>query len=32
VDFLPELPKTAAGKISKKDIRDPYWAGRERKI
>jgi long-chain acyl-CoA synthetase len=32
VDFLPELPRTAAGKISKKDVRAPYWAGRERKI
>lgn len=32
VDILPELPKTAAGKISKKDLRDPYWAGRDRKI
>lgn len=32
VDFLPELPKTAAGKISKKDLREPYWSGRERKI
>jgi acyl-CoA synthetase (AMP-forming)/AMP-acid ligase II len=32
VDMLTELPKTAAGKISKKDLRDPYWAGRDRKI
>lgn len=32
VDFLPELPKTAAGKISKKDIRKSFWAGRDRQI
>ena len=32
VDFLGELPRTAASKISKKDLRDPYWAGRARKI
>lgn len=32
VDFLAELPRTAAGKISKKDLRDPHWAGRARKI
>jgi len=32
VEFLAELPKTVANKIDKKAIRDPYWAGRERKI
>ena len=32
VDFVAELPKTVANKIDKKAIRDPYWAGRERKI
>jgi len=32
VDFVSALPRTAAGKISKKDLRDPHWAGRARKI
>jgi acyl-CoA synthetase (AMP-forming)/AMP-acid ligase II len=26
VDFMESLPKTATGKISKKDLRTPYWA------
>jgi fatty-acyl-CoA synthase len=32
VDFLPELPRTGSGKITKRVLRDPYWAGRERRI
>jgi long-chain acyl-CoA synthetase len=33
VDFAKEpLPKTGPGKIAKRRLRDPYWAGRERKI
>jgi acyl-CoA synthetase (AMP-forming)/AMP-acid ligase II len=32
VEFVDELPKTAANKISKKDLRARYWAGRERNI
>jgi len=32
VEFLPELPKSAAGKILKRELRDRYWKGRERKI
>jgi long-chain acyl-CoA synthetase len=33
VDFSKEpLPKTGPGKIAKRRLRDPYWAGRERKI
>jgi acyl-CoA synthetase (AMP-forming)/AMP-acid ligase II len=32
VDFLPELPKNAYGKIVKREIREPYWAGHERRI
>jgi acyl-CoA synthetase (AMP-forming)/AMP-acid ligase II len=26
VDFIPELPKTGSGKITKKALRDPHWA------
>ncbi|MGQ9858119.1 MAG: long-chain-fatty-acid--CoA ligase [Thermodesulfobacteriota bacterium] len=32
VDFLPELPKTGSGKITKKALRDPYWAGYEKRV
>jgi acyl-CoA synthetase (AMP-forming)/AMP-acid ligase II len=33
VDFSKEpLPKTGPGKIAKRRLRDPFWAGRERKI
>ena len=32
VDFLPELPKTSIGKISKKDLKAPYWANQKRAI
>ncbi|WP_224391989.1 long-chain-fatty-acid--CoA ligase [Pseudonocardia sp. ICBG1293] len=30
VDILPELPRNPTGKILKKDLRAPFWAGRER--
>ncbi|HAH09160.1 MAG TPA: long-chain fatty acid--CoA ligase, partial [Alphaproteobacteria bacterium] len=32
VEFLPELPREDSGKIFKRKLRDPYWAGRERRI
>jgi long-chain acyl-CoA synthetase len=33
VSFSAEaLPKTGPGKIAKRQLRDPFWAGRERKI
>ena len=32
VDFTPELPRHPSGKIYTRRLRDPYWAGRERKI
>jgi long-chain acyl-CoA synthetase len=32
VDFLPELPKNAYGKILKRELRERYWAGRERRV
>ena len=28
--FWDELPRSAVGKVRKKDIRDPFWKGRER--
>ena len=32
VDFVSELPRNASGKLLKKDIRKPYWAGLSRNI
>ncbi len=32
VDFLPELPKNAYGKILKRELRERYWADRDRRI
>jgi len=32
VDFVAALPRSAAGKVLKKDLRKAYWAGRERII
>lgn len=32
VVFVDELPKTGSGKVQRRKIRDPYWAGRERRI
>ncbi len=33
VEFRTEpLPKSAVGKVKRKDLRDPHWAGRERRI
>ncbi|MBL8350346.1 MAG: AMP-binding protein [Burkholderiaceae bacterium] len=32
VDFVPALPKNGNGKLSRKDVREPYWQGRERRV
>jgi fatty-acyl-CoA synthase len=32
VEFRPEIPKTAAGKIDRKELRKPYWAGMGRNV
>jgi acyl-CoA synthetase (AMP-forming)/AMP-acid ligase II len=32
VEFWPEIPKTAAGKIDRKQIRQPYWAMTDRSV
>ena len=32
IEFLAELPRNALGKVVKRELRDPYWAGRERVI
>ena len=32
IDFASELPRDAAGKLLKRTIREPYWAGAGRSI
>jgi len=32
VDFVAELPRNPSGKVLKKDLREPYWAGLTRRI
>jgi acyl-CoA synthetase (AMP-forming)/AMP-acid ligase II len=32
IQFLDELPKNAAGKVTKNVLREPYWEGRQKRI
>jgi len=32
VDVVAELPKNSNGKLSRKDVRERYWQGRDRKV
>ncbi|MHC4448244.1 MAG: AMP-binding enzyme, partial [Planctomycetota bacterium] len=32
IDFVDELPRNPSGKILKRELRDPYWQGHDRKI
>lgn len=32
VEWLQQLPRNASGKILKRDLRAPYWAGRDRMV
>jgi acyl-CoA synthetase (AMP-forming)/AMP-acid ligase II len=32
VDFVPELPKNAYGKVLKRELREPYWTGKTRRV
>ncbi len=32
IDFVAELPKGGTGKILKRQLREPYWAGRKKRI
>jgi long-chain acyl-CoA synthetase len=32
MEFLPELPRSGAGKVLKREIRDRYWSGSDRGI
>jgi long-chain acyl-CoA synthetase len=32
VDFTDVLPRNPSGKLLKREIREPYWEGRERRV
>jgi len=32
VNIVPALPRSPTGKVLKKDLREPYWKGKERRI
>ena len=32
VDFLPALPRNPSGKILRRNLRDPYWVGKDRQV
>ncbi len=32
VDFMAALPRNASGKILRRHLRDPYWAGKDRQV
>jgi acyl-CoA synthetase (AMP-forming)/AMP-acid ligase II len=32
VDFVTELPRNPSGKVLKRELREPYWAGRGRRV
>ena len=32
VDFIEALPRNPSGKILRKDLREPYWAGQDRRV
>jgi acyl-CoA synthetase (AMP-forming)/AMP-acid ligase II len=32
VDFIPALPRNPSGKILRRNLRDPYWAGKDRQV
>ena len=32
INFIPELPRNPSGKILRRELRDPYWEGIDRKV
>ena len=32
IDFIAELPRNPSGKVLKRELRKPFWEGRERQV
>ena len=32
VDFIDELPRNPSGKVLKRELREPYWEGHDRRV
>jgi acyl-CoA synthetase (AMP-forming)/AMP-acid ligase II len=32
VEVVPELPRNASGKVLRRELREKYWAGRDRRV
>jgi acyl-CoA synthetase (AMP-forming)/AMP-acid ligase II len=32
IDFIEELPRNPSGKVLKRELREPYWKGKERRV
>jgi long-chain acyl-CoA synthetase len=32
VDFIAALPRNASGKILRRQLREPYWVGKDRRV
>ncbi|MCA6227141.1 hypothetical protein, partial [Phenylobacterium sp.] len=32
VDFIEVLPRNPSGKVLRRELREPYWQGRERRV
>ena len=32
VDFIEVIPRNASGKVLKRELREPYWVGRDRQV
>jgi acyl-CoA synthetase (AMP-forming)/AMP-acid ligase II len=32
VEFVADLPKNAYGKVLRKELKEPFWQGRERRV
>jgi acyl-CoA synthetase (AMP-forming)/AMP-acid ligase II len=32
VDFVDTIPRNASGKVLRRELREPYWAGKTRRV